>query len=254
MFMEQDHSGRSPEEKRGAQKTYEEKVHDDREDLLQEPSAAETYLQDPEQFHPARDPRIPEGGGHTSEEYFALPDDLRVELIDGVFYDMASPARIHQVVSLEIAEQLDACLKEHGEPCLLLIAPSDLVLGEDGRTVVQPDLYVFCGINGENTPWDRQRVPDFVVEILSQSNPGNDLWRKRALYQRHGVHEYWIVDPHESRILVHLFDGKEEGAPPERYTFEDEVPIHISGGSCRVDFTRLGGKLELLRKLEQELP
>ncbi|MDO4418134.1 MAG: Uma2 family endonuclease [Eubacteriales bacterium] len=252
--MEKDHRGCSPEEKRGAQKTDEEKAHNDREDLLLEPSAAEMYLQDPERFHPARDSRVPEGGGHTSEEYFALPDDLRVELIDGVFYDMASPARIHQVVSLEIAEQLDACLKEHGEPCLLLIAPSDLVLGEDGRTVVQPDLYVFCGINGEKTPGDRERVPDLVVEILSRSNPGSDLWRKRALYQRHGVREYWIVDPHESRILVHLFDGKEEGAPPERYTFEDEVPVRVSGGACRVDFTRLGEKLELLRKLEQELP
>lgn len=252
--MEKDHRGRSPEEKRGTQETYEEKAHNDREDLLLEPSAAEMYLQDPERFHPARDSRVPEGGGHTSEEYFALPDDLRVELIDGVFYDMASPARIHQVVSLEIAEQLDACLKEHGEPCLLLIAPSDLVLGEDGRTVVQPDLYVFCGINGEKTPGDRERVPDLVVEILSRSNPGSDLWRKRALYQRHGVREYWIVDPHESLILVHLFEKKEGSTPPEKYTFEDEVPVRVSGGACRVDFTRLGEKLELLRKLEQELP
>lgn len=252
--MEKDHRGRSPEEKRGTQETYEEKAHNDREDLLLEPSAAEMYLQDPERFHPARDSRVPEGGGHTSEEYFALPDDLRVELIDGVFYDMASPARIHQVVSLEIAEQLDACLKEHGEPCLLLIAPSDLVLGEDGRTVVQPDLYVFCGINGEKTPGDRERVPDLVVEILSRSNPGSDLWRKRALYQRHGVREYWIVDPHESLILVHLFEKKEGSTPPEKYTFEDEVPVRVSGGACRVDFTRLGEKQELLRKLEQELP
>ena len=42
--------------------------------------------------------------------------------------------------------------------------------------------------------------PDLVVEILSPANAVRDLRQKLALYQRHGVREYWIVDV-ESRTV-----------------------------------------------------
>lgn len=35
---------------------------------------------------------------YTIDDYFALPDDVRVELIDGVFYDMAAPNWVHQTI------------------------------------------------------------------------------------------------------------------------------------------------------------
>ena len=37
---------------------------------------------------------------YTLEDYLRLPDDQRVELIDGVFYDMAAPTTIHQSIVL----------------------------------------------------------------------------------------------------------------------------------------------------------
>ena len=33
---------------------------------------------------------------YTSEDYWNLPEGTRAELIDGKFYDMAPPSRIHQ--------------------------------------------------------------------------------------------------------------------------------------------------------------
>ena len=36
-------------------------------------------------------------GEYTVEDYYALPDDVRVELIDGVIYDMTAPTTIHPV-------------------------------------------------------------------------------------------------------------------------------------------------------------
>jgi len=57
--------------------------------------------------------------------------------------------------------------------------------------------------NGE--PWDhpdgwRSRRPDFAIEILSPSNAYYDLRLKKAVYERIGVREYWIVDPMERSI------------------------------------------------------
>ena len=37
-------------------------------------------------------------GEYTLDDYYALPDERRVELIDGVFYDMSAPAVIHPMI------------------------------------------------------------------------------------------------------------------------------------------------------------
>ena len=220
-------------------------------ELVQEPSGAAEYLQKAGQYYVdleesvKQDPRIPKGGGHTEEEYLALPDDLRVELIDGVFYAMAAPARIHQTVALEIARQLMDCVERHSKECFVYIAPSDVALGEDRKTVVQPDVYVHCDLEKDIKPGPYRGAPDFALEVLSPSNPENDLWRKRELYQRHGVREYWIVDPRELTVYTFDFEKTDEGNEvPEKYTFQDMVPVRISDGACRIDFRRVYDKIK----------
>ena len=42
----------------------------------------------------------------TLEQYEALPEDRRVEVFDGVVYDMASPSQIHQMLSMELSNIL----------------------------------------------------------------------------------------------------------------------------------------------------
>ena len=37
-------------------------------------------------------------GEYTLEDYYKIPDDIRVELIDGVIYDMSSPTSAHQII------------------------------------------------------------------------------------------------------------------------------------------------------------
>ena len=39
----------------------------------------------------------PKQGNYTIEDYFKLPDERRVELIDGFIYDMASPSLLHPI-------------------------------------------------------------------------------------------------------------------------------------------------------------
>jgi len=68
-------------------------------------------------------------------------------------------------------------------------------------TVVQPDLVVFCD-RSKLTDRGARGAPDIAVEILSPSTQKKDLNEKFNLYQRHGVREYWVVDPGNRSIQV----------------------------------------------------
>lgn len=47
----------------------------------------------------------------TLEQYEALSEDKRVEVFDGVIYDMASPSQEHQTISMELSTMLNAYIK-----------------------------------------------------------------------------------------------------------------------------------------------
>ena len=50
-------------------------------------------------------------------------------------------------------------------------------------------------------------APDLVIEILSEHDHPRDTVRKLRIYARHGVLEYWIVDPNADRIEVFVLEG-----------------------------------------------
>lgn len=52
-------------------------------------------------------------------------------------------------------------------------------------------------------------VPNLVIEVLSRSTAKRDLTEKKAIYERNGVNEYWIVDPRHNAVTV--FHLGEEG-------------------------------------------
>lgn len=67
--------------------------------------------------------------------------------------------------------------------------------------VVQPDL-VFVSKKREKiiTRKNIVEAPDLVVEIISEHTEAIDRNRKKTLYERYQVQEYWIVDPTEKQI------------------------------------------------------
>ena len=53
-----------------------------------------------------------------------------------------------------------------------------------------------------------------MVEILSPESAQRDLREKLALYERHGVREYWVVDSSQQVVLVfRLGQGSGYGKP-----------------------------------------
>ena len=174
-------------------------------------------------------------GEYTIEDYYQLPDDVRAELIDGVLYLMTAPLSEHQLAAGEIYHQLKSCAEEHDMPCIPAIAPFDVQLDKDEKSMLQPDVMIACdeellqrrGIYG---------APEFVLEVLSPSTRSKDQVIKLKKYQEAGSEEYWIVDIENRRVLVYLF--KDENWP-DIYSFDDRVPVGISEGLCEIDFTKV---------------
>ena len=65
-------------------------------------------------------------------------------------------------------------------------------------------------------------------------------------YATAGVREYWIVDPDRQTVLV--YDLEHEEYYPDKYSFEDNIPIRISGGECSIDFARIMRRIERFYK------
>jgi Uma2 family endonuclease len=123
----------------------------------------------------------------------ALPDDPnRYEIIDGELFVTPAPSVVHQRAVLQLALRLAPYLKAErlGEA---IIAPADVEFAPD--TMVEPDLFVVPPIVGRPPrSWTEVGRLLLVVEVLSPSTARADRVRKRALYARKRVPEYWIVD------------------------------------------------------------
>ena len=176
---------------------------------------------------------------HTLDDYYALPDDQRVELIDGVIYDMTAPTVTHQTLALETALRFRECIKKHDMPCRAVIAPLDVRLDEDNKTVVQPDVVVYCG--KDRAEDQKLWIPELTVEVMSPSTRKKDLTIKLEKYSQAGVREYWIVDPENEKVLVYDFASE---TYPKIYDFTDKVPVGLSGGICEIDFSEIKDELE----------
>jgi len=175
-------------------------------------------------------------GEYTVEDYYYLPKDKRFELIDGVLYDMSAPSSPHQLIGGFIHAQLFNHIMGKKGQCLPMIAPVDVQLDKDDKTMVQPDVLIVC---------DRDMVirrcvygaPDFIVEVLSPSTRNKDRYVKLHKYSSAGVREYWMIDPDTKKVVVYNF--QDEDAVPMVYGFDQQVPVHVLDGECVIDFSAM---------------
>jgi Uma2 family endonuclease len=137
---------------------------------------------------------------YTYADYLKWQFDDRLELLRGFIAKMSAPSRKHQTCSRKITHYLTNFF--HKKTCSFFYAPFDVRLplkkknhkNEEILTVVQPDICVICD---EKKLDDKGCLgaPDWIIEIVSPSNPQTDLKDKYEIYQEAGVKEYWIVFP-----------------------------------------------------------
>ena len=170
---------------------------------------------------------------YTYADYCAWDDGERWELIGGKAYSMApAPTTGHQGVQAELLSQLRVFLR--GKKCRAFGAPVDVRLNAEGGddTVVQPDILVVCDPSKLEDKKSVIGAPDLIIEILSPSTERHDRGVKFELYQKSGVHEYWIVDPRSKMVFVHLLhEGKYITQP---YYDNGNVPVETLEG-CMID-------------------
>ena len=159
----------------------------------------------------------------TLEQYEALPKEKRIEVFDGIAYDMASPSQIHQSISMQLSTVINNYLLRKKGDCSIFSAPFDVKLSDTPLIIVQPDIMVIC----DRDKLDEKRcngAPDFIIEIVSPGNPSDDYIRKAYYYKNYGVREYWIVDPKRRMITVNSF---EDDLLNIQYSFESAIKINI---------------------------
>ena len=180
--------------------------------------------------------------GKTIDDYLALPEGARVELIDGVFYDMAAPSLPHQSFALDLREVFKSYIKSNKGNCIAVAAPVDVQLDCDDKTIVQPDVMIIC----DRSKITKPRIvgaPDLIVEVLSPSNAYYDMTTKLIKYKKAGVKEYWIVNLDNMSVLVYDFTKSDF---PTEYAFEDEVPVGIWDGKCRINLMEIYDEISFM--------
>ena len=179
--------------------------------------------------------QVKKQGEYTIEDYFALPDDIRVELIDGVFYDMAAPTFDHQKIVGEIYRQITNYIMDNNGACEAGISPIDVQLDCDDKTMVQPDVLILC--NNEKILKGRVfGAPDFVLEVISPSTKRKDYFKKLEKYENAGVREYWILDPYKKQLLVFFFEGD---IYAQTHDLTQPVLLNIYEGKLQIRFDHI---------------
>jgi len=132
-----------------------------------------------------------------------LPEGTLCEVIDNVLYMSPAPKYTHQNLLFLLAKKIDNYL-ENTSKGQVIISPFDVYF-EHLLSAVQPDLLVLLNENRHILKEDGyiHGAPDIIIEVLS-SDKKRDKVKKKSLYERAGVKEYFVVNPQNREITAWL--------------------------------------------------
>lgn len=134
---------------------------------------------------------------HTIADWDAMPygDGNRYEIIEGELFVSCSPGLTHEIVLMNLIRRIGRFLEDN--PIGLFVSGPGMILSNVSGVI--PDaVLILKEQRNKIVKDDRLHAPPaLVVEILSpgSANIRRDRVSKLNLYAKHGVPEYWIVDP-----------------------------------------------------------
>ncbi len=146
----------------------------------------------------------------TYEEFLTFPDDgVRREIVDGKVLVTPAPNIRHQELVVRLCNAIYNHVRSQGGG-RVFVSPLDVRLSE--HDIVEPDV-IFVGDDRLGIIEEKYILgsPSLLIEVVS--DPRTDRVRKRELYARAGVPEYWIVDPDADRIEIYRLSGDHYGKP-----------------------------------------
>ncbi|MGN6397790.1 MAG: Uma2 family endonuclease [Mucilaginibacter sp.] len=143
---------------------------------------------------------IPEVPETALDIYRMLPEGTRCEVIFNELIMSPSPSSQHQFLLSDLHGLLYDFLKGKNIAKAVL-SPFDVYF-ENYVSAVQPDLIVLLNETLNKVEKDGlYGAPDIAIEILSQ-NKSHHTKRKRALYEKAGVKEYFMIDPENKNVTL----------------------------------------------------
>jgi len=128
------------------------------------------------------------------EEYWALPDELRAEYVDGLVYVNPPATFSHQKICERLRDQLVAAF---GSACVVAFAVG-WRLPTERRILRVPDLMLLTAEPEDDVVTGPVPV---AVEVLS-TNRRIDLVAKATEYLEAGAGQYWMVDPRDRVVMI----------------------------------------------------
>jgi Uma2 family endonuclease len=176
-------------------------------------------------------------GTYSYADYLTWEFEETVELIKGKIMLMCpAPNLKHQRISRKLSHYIDNFLyKKHKKSCELFVAPFDVKLNE---SIVQPDLCVVCD-KSKLTEQGCNGAPDWIIEVLSKGNSKKEMRSKYALYEEHGVIEYWLVYPYEQAVYQFVLNDQTRKYHLMAMYAGDEMASSFIFPDLKIDLTEI---------------
>ncbi|MGB7339429.1 MAG: Uma2 family endonuclease [Phototrophicaceae bacterium] len=170
----------------------------------------------------------------TANDYYAsdayAQNDL-IQLIEGEVIILMPPILKHQRLVREILILLSLIAREKGGEAL--DSPVEVYLDEDN--IYQPDV-LYLSVDTQCTVEEKRLVgaPELVVEVLSPSTAKYDRQQKYQAYEKHGVHDYCIIDPIHEIVEVWSLNAQKKFERQGAFAVGDTFQSAVLGASVDV--------------------
>lgn len=135
----------------------------------------------------------------ASEVYELLLLGTLAEVINNTIYISPVPSFEHQRIITYLARLIDAFAAENNIG-VAVVSPVDVYF--DNNNILQPDIVFLTNRSLKLvTAGKIMGTPELIVEILSPGNEKHDLEKKKFIYEKFGVKEYFIINP-ASKVVI----------------------------------------------------